>query len=106
MMQYFANTGSCENPLFPKLTARVRFFKQEQKGVLTMLSVFDEYAEQKVQEREKELELAYQQRDKEKDSSTASNLLKEGFCIEFIAEVLPSLSVDAIKQLKQQLPQA
>ena len=90
-MQYFANTGSCENPLFPKLTARVRFFKQEQKGVLTMLSVFDEYAEQKVQEAEK---------------TTASNLLKRGLSIEAIAEVLPSLSVDVIKQLKQQLPQA
>ena len=91
MMQYFANTGSCENPLFPKLTARVRFFKQEQKGVLTMLSVFDEYAEQKVQEAEK---------------TTANNLLKEGLSIDFIAKVLPSLSVDVIKQLKQQLPQA
>ena len=106
MMQYFANTGSCENPLFPKLTARVRFFKQEQKGVLTMLSVFDEYAEQKVQQREKELELVHQQREKEKDSFTASNLLKRGLSIEAIAEVLPSLSVDVIKQLKQQLPQA
>ena len=91
MMQYFANTGSCENPLFPKLTARVRFFKQEQEGVFEMMSVFDEYAEQKVQEAEK---------------TTANNLLKEGLSIDFIAKVLPSLSVDVIKQLKQQLPQA
>ena len=91
MMQYFANTGSCENPLFPKLTARVRFFKQEQEGVFEMMSVFDEYAEEKVQEAEK---------------TTASNLLKEGLSIDFIAKVLPSLSVDVIKQLKQQLPQA
>ena len=98
MMQYFANTGSCDDPLFPKLTARVRFFKQEQKGVLTMLSVFDEYAEQKVQEAEK----AFQ----EEKKTTASNLLKRGLSIEAIAEVLPSLSVDVIKQLKQQLPQA
>ena len=98
MMQYFANTGSNGDPLFPKLTARVRFFKQEQKGVLTMLSVFDEYAEQKVQEAEK----AFQ----EEKKTTASNLLKRGLSIEAIAEVLPSLSVDVIKQLKQQLPQA
>lgn len=91
LMQYFANTGSNGDPLFPKLTARVRFFKQEQKGVFEMLSVFDEYAEQKVQEAEK---------------TTANNLLKEGLSIDFIAKVLPSLSVDVIKQLKQQLPQA
>ena len=97
-MQYFSNTGSSDDPLFPKLTARVRFFKQEQKGVLTMLSVFDEYAEQKVQEAEK----AFQ----EEKKTTASNLLKRGLSIEAIAEVLPSLSVDVIKQLKQQLPQA
>lgn len=85
------DTGSCENPLFPKLTARVRFFKQEQEGVFEMMSVFDEYAEEKVQEAEK---------------TTANNLLKEGLSIDFIAKVLPSLSVDVIKQLKQQLPQA
>ena len=90
-MQYFANTGSNGDPLFPKLTARVRFFKQEQEGVFEMMSVFDEYAEEKVQEAEK---------------TTANNLLKEGLSIDFIAKVLPSLSVDVIKQLKQQLPQA
>lgn len=56
-----------------------------------MMSVFDEYAEEKVQEAEK---------------TTANNLLKEGLSIDFIAKVLPSLSVDVIKQLKQQLPQA
>ena len=67
-----------------------------------MLSVFDEYAEQKVQQREKELELVHQ----EEKKTTASNLLKEGLSIDFIAKVLPSLSVDVIKQLKQQLPQA
>ena len=33
-------------------------------------------------------------------------LLRRGLSIEAIAEVLPSLSVDVIKQLKQQLPQA
>ena len=91
MMQYFANTGSCENPLFPKLTARERFFKQEQEGVFEMMSVFDEKKKKKVQEAEK---------------TTANNLLKEGLSIDFIAKVLPSLSVDVIKQLKQQLPQA
>ena len=91
MMQYFANIGSSDDPLFPKLTARVRFFKQEQEGVFEMMSVFDEYAEEKVQEAEK---------------TTANNLLKEGLSIDFIAKVLPSLSVDVIKQLKQQLPQA
>jgi hypothetical protein len=77
--------------LFPKLTKRVHYFKEEQKGVAAMTNVFEEYAEERVKETAKE---------------TALKLLRKGISIETIAEVLPSLSLDFIKQLKQQLPQA
>ena len=65
--------------------------KETPEGAMIMGNVFDEYAELKVQEKEK---------------TTAVNLLKKGIAIETIAEVLPSLSLEFIKQLKQQLPQS
>ena len=82
-----------------------------------MGNVFDEYAELKVKEAEKEFQKKIKATKKaarktteqalqEKEKATAVNLLKKGIAIETIAEVLPSLSLEFIKQLKQQLPQA
>ena len=71
-----------------------------------MGNVFDEYAELKVKEAEKEFQKKEQEKEREKEKTTAVNLLKKGIAIETIAEVLPSLSLEFIKQLKQQLPQS
>lgn len=57
-----------------------------------MSSVFEEYAEIRV---EKAI--------KEKDYSTAINMLKENAPIEFIAKVIPSLSIEKIKELQADL---
>lgn len=96
LLQYFKKTTDANAQAnFPKLVERVKFFKEEQEGVTIMGSVFDEYAEQKVREKVRESE-----------TKTAINLLKKGISMETIAEALPSLSLDFIKQLKQQLPQA
>jgi lysyl-tRNA synthetase class I len=108
-MQFFLHSVG-DNPLFPKLTKRVHYFKEEQKGVAAMTNVFEEYAkeyaegyaEERVKEAKKEAQREFHEREK----TTALKLLKKGMSIETIAEVLPSLSLDFIKQLKQQLPQA
>jgi hypothetical protein len=101
LMQFFLHSVG-DNPLFPKLTKRVHYFKEEQKGVAAMTNVFEEYAEERAKERVKEAQKEFHEREK----ITALKLLKKGMSIETIAEVLPSLSLDFIKQLKQQLPQA
>lgn len=99
LLQYFKQTTTANaSAKFPRLVERVAFFKEQQEGVLIMGNVFDEYAELKVKEAEKKFQ--------EKEKTTAVNLLKKGIAIETIAEVLPSLSLEFIKQLKQQLPQA
>ncbi len=69
-----------------------------------MSNVFDEYAEQYAEQKVREVEKKFQETEKEK--TTAINFLKEGVSVEIIAKALPSLSLDFIKQLKQQLPQA
>ncbi len=92
LLQYFKKTTDANaQAKFPKLVERVKFFKEEQEGLKIMGNVFDEYAAQKV---------------KESETKTAINFLKEGVSAEIIAKALPSLSLDFIKQLKQQLPQA
>ena len=103
LLQYFKKiTDANAQAKFPKLVERVKFSKEEQEGLRIMGNVFDEYAELKVKEAEKK----FQETEKEKEKTTAINLLKKGIAIEIIAEVLPSLSLDFIKQLKHQLPQA
>lgn len=61
-----------------------------------MGNVFDEYAELKIKEAEKE----FQEREQEKEKTTAIKLLKKGIAIETITEML--LPLEFIKQLKQQ----
>jgi predicted transposase/invertase (TIGR01784 family) len=105
LMQFFLHSVG-DNPLFPKLTKRVHYFKEEQKGVAAMTNVFEEYAEERAKERVKEAQREFQKESQEKERATALNFLKEGVSVETIAKALPSLSLDFIKQLKQQLPQA
>jgi hypothetical protein len=94
LMQFFQHSVG-NNPLFPKLSHRIEYFKEVQEGVLNMSNVFEEYAEEKVKEATAEVE-----------TSAAMKLLKKGIPVETILEALPSLSMDFIKQLKQQLPQS
>ena len=84
LMQYFENSNGI-NPNFEKLCYRVEQFKESEKGVTSMASVFDEYAEEYAQEREK---------------AAAVRLLKEGVPAEIIVKALPSLSIEDIKQLQ------
>ncbi len=118
LLQYFKDTTDTNaKARFPQLVKQVKFLKETPEGAMIMGNVFDEYAELKVKEAEKEFQKKIKATKKaarktteqalqEKEKATAINLLKKGIAIETIAEVLPSLSLEFIKQLKQQLPQA
>jgi hypothetical protein len=71
-----------------KLCNRVKYFKKSQEGVTDMCDVVEEYAEKAKRE-------AYIQ--------TAENLLKNGFSIEVIANVIPSLTYEDVVNLSQQI---
>ena len=118
LLQYFKHTTDTNaKARFPKLVNQVKFLKETPEGVLIMGNVFDEYAELKVKEAEKEFQKKIKATKKaarktteqalqEKEKATAINFLREGVSVETIAKALPSLSIEFIKQLKQQLPQA
>ena len=107
LLQYFKHTTDTNaTARFPKLVKQVKFLKETPEGAMIMGNVFDEYAELKVKEAEKEFQKKEQEKEREKEKTTAVNFLREGVSVETIAKALPSLSIEFIKQLKQQLPQA
>ena len=89
LMQYFMNSNGY-HPKFEKLSKRVQYFKEQQEGVSSMSSVIEDYANKVANERE---------------TKAAAIMLKEGVPIEIILKALPSLSLDFIRQLQQQLKQ-
>ena len=64
-----------------------------------MSSVIEEYTNKRLEEAAKEAERKLQETLKE----TAINFLKNGVSVELVAKSLPSLSLELIQQLKQQL---
>ena len=83
-MTYSKNGKLTMNPYFADFAA------------LAMLDDAEKYAEKYV---EKYVEKAKE----EKDYTTAINMLKENAPIEFIAKVIPTLSIAKIKELKENL---
>lgn len=54
LMKYFADSSG-RHPLFPKLSNRVMYFKEEQEGVDEMSSVVEEYARECAEKRERQI---------------------------------------------------
>ena len=57
LMQYFKNSNGI-HPLFEKLSSQVYYYKESPEGEKNMANVFDEYAEEKVAERDREMAIA------------------------------------------------
>lgn len=68
-----------------------------------MSSVIEEYTNKRLEEAAKEAERKLERKLQETLKETAINLLKNGASVELVAKSLPSLSLELIQQLKQQL---
>lgn len=89
LMQYFKKSVG-EHRNFQKLCKRVKYFKESQKGVSDMCKLVEDYASEKIQQR---------------DIQTASKLIKNGVSIDIIADSIPSLTRDFILELSQKILQ-
>lgn len=87
LMQYFLNSNGY-HPKFKKISKQVMYFKESHKGVNEMANVFDEYAEERIME---------------KDKVTAMNMLEKNISVEDILDIIPSLTKETILQLQEQL---
>ena len=85
MMNYMVNSNGY-HPVFKKLSQKVQYFKESQKGVNEMGNVFDEYAEKRANDERKIF---------------AAKLLEDAtFAVSKIAE-LTGLSEQEVENLKQ-----
>lgn len=87
LMQYFKNTKG-ENSKFPKLSKRVKYFKESQEGADSMSDIVEEY---------------FRKRMAEHDEETARSLLQNGVSVELVRKSIPTLSTDVIEELSEQL---
>lgn len=87
LMQYFKNTVG-GNSKFPKLSNRVKYFKESQKGGNAMSQTFEEYVQKTITEHDKE---------------TAISFLQNGASVELVRKSIPTLSPDDIEELSKQI---
>lgn len=83
LMAFFKNSvGS--NPKFQKLSAKIKYFKEEKEGVQFMCKVVEEYAKNEVKE-------------------IVINMLKKGVAPEVISEYIPNFTLQEIIAIKDEL---
>ena len=87
LMQYFKTTKGA-NSKFPRLSKRVRYFKESQEGADNMSDVVEKY---------------FQKRMTEHDKETAKTFLQNGVSVELVRKSIPTLSEDDIEELNEQL---
>lgn len=87
LMQYFKNSTG-QNSKFPKLSNRVKYFKESKEGADAMTQLVEEYASKKVLERDKE---------------TAKSLLQNGVSADVVIKSIPTISMEFIEKLHRQL---
>lgn len=87
LMQYMANTkGECSE--FPRLSARVKYFKEEQEGVKSMSKAVEEYAKERAM---REVVEAAEE--------SAENLFRNGASLELVEKSILILTGERIRQI-------
>lgn len=94
-MQYFKKSTGVHQK-FQKLSNRVQYFKESQKGVTEMCELVEEYAKKYAEEEVKKAV-------SETEIKTALNMLKNGASVELVVKSLPSLSEQFVRELQAQL---
>ncbi|MCI9390743.1 MAG: Rpn family recombination-promoting nuclease/putative transposase [Lachnospiraceae bacterium] len=91
LMQYFKTTKGA-NSKFPRLSKRVRYFKESQEGADNMSDVVEKYFQERIA-----AEMA------EHDKETAKTFLRNGASVGLVQRSIPTLSADDIEELNEQL---
>ena len=98
-MQYFKKSAGVHQK-FQKLSNRVQYFKESQKGVTEMCELVEEYAKNYAEEYAKKYA---EEEVKKAKIKTALNLLQNGASVELVVKSLPSLSEQFVRELQAQL---
>lgn len=87
LMQYLLHTDG-SHPLFPKLSARVRYLKKTEKGVQDMCELLEAYANERAEKAAKDSERL-----------SAINASREGVSYEIAVRIFPLLSIEELDQI-------
>lgn len=96
LMQYMKDTRG-ENPLFPKLSARVRYLKEEQKGVEQMCEAVEKYAQEKAKEAVKKA----RKEAKAAAKRSAALLFQNGVSFDIVAKSIRQLTRKELEKIYQ-----
>lgn len=107
LMQYFKKSAGVHQK-FQKLSNRVQYFKESQKGVTEMCELVEEYAKNYAEEyakkyAEEEVKKAVSETEIKTEIKTALSMLKNGISVELVVKSIPSLSEQFVKELQAQL---
>ena len=104
LMQYMKNTRG-ENPMFPRLSARVRYLKEDQRGVEKMCEAVDKYARERAKEAAekaaKEAAKEAAKKAKEAAKSSAALLFQNGVSFEIVAKSIRQLTRKELEKIYQ-----
>lgn len=89
LMQYMKHTRG-EHPLFPKLSARVKYLKEEQKGVEEMCEAVEQYARERAKETAKETA-----------RENALRFLQNGVDFEIVVRSITQLTRKELEELRE-----
>ena len=85
LMKYMKNTKG-KHPLFPKLSARVEYLREEKEGVTEMCEAVERYA---------------QERAKEEAKDTAVRLMQNGIDFEVVVKCVIQLTREELEELRK-----
>lgn len=91
LLQYMKKTQG-ENKSFPRLSRRVRYFKEEQKGVSAMCELIEQYAQERAREAAKEAA-----------RETARELFYNGASYEIVRKSLKSLTKEELDRIYEEI---
>lgn len=97
LMQYMRDTRG-DNPMFPRLSARVRYLKEEKKGVEQMCEAVEKYAREKAQEAAKK---AAKEAAKAAAKTSAALLFQNGVSFEIVAKSIKQLTRRELEKIYQ-----
>lgn len=99
---YNKNDFSCTNPddmNYEALAKKARYFKQDEKGVATMCKMLEDMRNEAAREAAQKAEL-------KSARETAERMIKKGkMTLEEIAEYVPILSLDELKEIEMSIMQ-
>lgn len=101
LMQYMKDTRG-ENLKFPRLSARVQYLKEDQKGVEQMCEAVEKYAQEKAQKAAKAAaKKAAKKATKETARSSAALLFQNGVSFDIVAKSITQLTNKELEKIYQ-----